>query len=394
MKIEQTLRLLCLLAVLGTAGRQPWASAADTLRAESQRVVNTCLDAPSALVTVELGEVLAADSLMLFDITLTYDFTKIVFTDLLIQGTLSEQITGIGRPILNTSIPGEARVSGFTISTPIKGNKPLFAVRGVPAADCRDSIEIGLAFVEFNPEFKRTVDVWRGDTIDVRTIARPVESISASFRTTTDTTRGLDSTVSVELIIEHASVPMTPIHVLISSSGVHTIDTVIAATDHTVIEEQTGDGNTRSMIIAPSSDSEPFVLSVLYRSTSQDTAVTESVVTLSISDSCTCLIPENGNPERWCSIVNAPRPVVSVLETVNEGSVSIRLVQGALIAQCVHGQPETMVVLDLLGREFGVPVMPSIRGLEVSAASLPIGPMMVIARCGSSESVMMTLKER
>jgi hypothetical protein len=394
MKIERILRMLCLLAVLGTAGRQSWATAADTLRAESQRVVNTCLDEPTGLITVGLGEIFAADSLMLFDITLTYDFTKIVFTDLLIQGTLSEQITGIGKPIFNTSVPGEARVSAFTISTPIKGDKPLFAVRGVPTSDCNDSIEIGLAFVEFNSEFKRTIDTVLGDVMIVRAVARQSSDIKAGFPAPTDTTRGLDSTVTVLVRVDHGSVTTMPLHLLVGCVGSHVIDTIMSANDHTVISEQTTRTEGREVTIEPSTVPEPFELYVRYRSTVEDTLASESTLTLSIRDTCSCIVPENGNPERICSIVNAPFEVVSVLETVNEGSVTIRLEHGALIAQCVHGQPDKLVVHDLLGREIGIHATPTSSGLEVPVVSLPFGPMMVTARCGGFESVMMTLKER
>ncbi len=114
--------------------------------------IDYCSKDSTFLVTIDVGSLTTADSVLLYDITLKYPATKLQFLQVLYQNTLSEALETKSYGSRDT---GEIRVYGFNVFRFISGSKPLVALLFKHKAECIDSLVVSFASLpEFNQEAK------------------------------------------------------------------------------------------------------------------------------------------------------------------------------------------------------------------------------------------------
>ncbi len=176
---------------------------ADTLSIVSHRVVDMCSSEKTWLVSVGIGEVYFSDSLMSFDIAIGYDTAKVRPTSGLVQGTLSEYMKyGDFSPFFNFRVPGQITAGGFTISTPVKGNRPIVAIVGDFVDSCSSFDTLFFPYeAEFNSEFKRTVTEYKNGTVVNVRVPRLDTKQGVWFRTDSISVTGKDSIQRTSLLV-------------------------------------------------------------------------------------------------------------------------------------------------------------------------------------------------
>ncbi len=326
--------------------------AGDTLRIESVRTVNLCSNDKTFLLTASIGEVFFSDSLMYFDITLRYDTSVIRPTQGFPQGTLAGQLEfGEYNPAYNFRTPGEIKVSAFSISTHAKGNIPLIAIGGNFVGDCHDSDSITVPTIgmfyalDFNKEFKRKV------TVDVSEIfaavAIPVikPSIGATIDTEAVHIESPDSTASFTIDLTTPELKNTRAALTVTkvpTNGI-SIDTVILVGATADSMKRIGIDTVKVYYVAPSGPLQAqVVLSASHERNNDSTTFTASVQSL---EDCGCITPAKTDSVR----VVTHKKTVSALSDVDEDSVTIRMMEDAIVVQGVHGQPGFLTVYALDG---------------------------------------------
>ena len=147
------------------------------------QTVDVCTPNRQVVVIVSLGKIEKSDSLLVFDIELKFDQSKIRFDQILTLNTLSEQFSsGIIKTTGDFSKKGFARASGGTITdNPAAGDKPLIGFLGVAEGDCADTIDVELSYIDFSEEFKKRFN----DTINAQVILKeglsPNRTVDLSF---------------------------------------------------------------------------------------------------------------------------------------------------------------------------------------------------------------------
>ncbi|NQW30575.1 MAG: hypothetical protein HQ472_08690 [Ignavibacteria bacterium] len=181
---------------------------ADTLSIVSHRVVDMCSSEKKWLLSVTLGEIYFSDSLMSFDIAIGYDTTKVRPTDGLYIGTLSEFMRyGEFSPFFNFRVPGIITAGAFTINTPVKGDKPIFALVGdfVDSCPLLDSLFFPYE-AEFNSEFKRVVTVMKETELVSTRIQMPSVFQGAWFRQDTTWLKQIGSDTICTIVLNASSI--------------------------------------------------------------------------------------------------------------------------------------------------------------------------------------------
>jgi len=114
--------------------------------------IDYCSKDSTFLVTIDIGSLTTADSVLLYDVTLKYPATKVQFLQVLYQNTLSEALETKSYGSRDT---GEIRVYGFNVFKFISGSKPLVALLFKHKAECTDSLSLSFASLpDFNQEAK------------------------------------------------------------------------------------------------------------------------------------------------------------------------------------------------------------------------------------------------
>lgn len=338
-----------MLAVFVTASTIT--TAGDTLRIESLRTANLCSDDATFLLTGSIGEVFFSDSLMYFDITLRYDTSVLRPTQGFPQGTLAGQLDfGAYNPAYDFRTRGEIGISAYSISTPAKGNIPLFAIGGDFIGDCSDSDSITVPYpidlIHFNEEYKRTVTLYVSEIFEAVSIPRDRPDLGASFNTDSVTIESPDTTVQVQAELTTSSLERTPIILTLTKSPTNgiTIDSLVLAglVPDSVIRY--GADTVKAYFTAP--DNSPLRADIAL-STSH--AITDDSTTLRLvleaNEKCGCIRPTKTDSMK----VRTHKTPVSALSDVDEDPVTIQLMEDAIEVQGVHGQPGFLTVYGLDG---------------------------------------------
>lgn len=323
--------------------------ATDTLTITSHRIVNPCSGEKRWLISADIGEVFESDSLMSFDITIGFDTSLLRPTDGLFTGTLSEQMKfGDISPGVNFRVPGEMRVSAFTITRNVKGKLPLFAVAGDYLGQCGSEDSLTLPWVpEFNQEFKK----WTRVFVSTKVISRatPVPSPEQGTNNTREVvvlSRDTPS-VNIPVVVQATSNDgsRAKVEVSIEGSRASRIDSVTSSRTDALVEINS-DRSTASIEFKVTKNTDTInvsISSMSFDSTTSD--VLKSA--LLILDSCSCSTPT----ATGSTAIRFKNPPVSVKMDLNESSsIVITSSNDNVTVKSLHGDPLKIVVSDLLGR--------------------------------------------
>ena len=377
------MRLIILLAVIAAASR--WTSVAvadDTLNIRSLRSIDVCGSEKSALIAIDLGEIYFSDSLMSFDITLSYDTTYLIPGTVLSNGTLSQQLSWMDGPFLNAAVPGELRIFGASISTPTKGNIPLVALTAdAKRLTCGVTTPLGLAYpADFNPEFKRSFGFWNGDS--VRFIARqtvnPTEGFSLEMNEIL--IGGKDSTVEI------------PIRVTTSGRNNEELIARIDFEGSGVIIDSATLGGT-AMVISQDKLSASLILTgtdTLFNGSVWLRQVTTDSITLTLTGSveataCACLVP---GKRQQVQVMTTTSTLTGTVETDIDDDPDITLINGMISLQGGHEYPMDLKVYDLYGRLVTSAFIEN-GTTTVQVQDLPPGPVFFMLTAGGRTKRMM-----
>lgn len=346
--------------------------ASDTLTLTSHRVVNTCSGEDRWLISASIGEVFDSDSLMSFDITIGYDTAFLQPTDGLFTGTLADQMKfGDISPAANFRVPGEMRVSAFTITRNVKGKQPLFAVSGTYKRGCVWSDSLTLPWnPEFNEEYKKWVKVFNSTTIEAKPF--PVQSpIQGVVEQTADLNFGtVDTAASVQIVLDLGQVSgrVSRLSVRLSDTSTATISGYRWESNVTAETVETSDS---TLIISFKSAASRDTLWVdLNRSQANKTNFDTLEAHVSIQDSCTCLIPgvSGQTVVRKDSI-----PVSTAIDFDESSQKDVLVTSDKIIIEDVHGNLLGARIFDLLGRCLIDQIIVNPRLIEIPIVQLQPG---------------------
>lgn len=108
------------------------------------------------IVFVEMGKVQVNDSLFGFDFQLIYDSKNLGITDFLTIGCLAENCTHKNAVFHGDTVRGYATRMDLN---PLRGDRPLFAIKGKVKNNCIDSALIRIDYIEFTQEYTKSVDI-------------------------------------------------------------------------------------------------------------------------------------------------------------------------------------------------------------------------------------------
>lgn len=338
--------MIALLAALTAAGSV--IAATDTLTITSHRVINVCSGEQRWLVSAYIGEVYESDSLMSFDITIGYDTSLLVPTDGLFTGTLAEQMKFADiSPAANFRVPGEMRVSGFTITRNVKGNLPLFAVAGTFKGVCGQSDSLTLPWSpEYNEEFKKWTKVFNSAWVE--SVAIPVPAAAEGIVEQTDSVKitSADTAVNVlasVLIPSNYGKQATATFAFKNNTAGRFAKCQVSNTTATI--NVSPDSSTVSIEFIANKTTDTVALEVVAKSAtgmSTDTIVS----TIQIHDTCTCSVPTS----RGTTVVNLDSQPTAINMVLNEESpTTISVMTDRIEVETVHGGPHQVRIFTIYG---------------------------------------------
>ena len=169
-------------------------------------------NAKSFVLTVNIGTMTSTDSLYGYNFQINYDSTKVILSDLLTVGTLSENcdFKSGGNDTL-----GHFRASAMMMGmTPMTGNLPLVAIQGYLKEDCydlpEDSVKITMDYLEFTNEFTYdSIAAFEDTYFPIRRNSAISESQYLKLRVMEDSLNLLDTVPTMRLYVE---IPDLSIH--------------------------------------------------------------------------------------------------------------------------------------------------------------------------------------
>lgn len=359
------------------------AVAADTLKIRSFQPIDLCSADKQGIIVIDLGEIFFGDSLMSFDITLTFDTTYLRPGSVLASGTLSDQMRWMDGPFLNAAVPGELRVFGSSFLTPVKGALPLVAMTvNAKQVTCGTLSPIVLTLpAEFNEEFRRRYDVWTPDS--VRFIARPVQRSDVGIRSDerSITLRGIDSVSTLSFTLQGDTISTTELTttIVLDHTGDVSIDSVEAP----------------GAIVETSSQRDTVTIRHLSGTTIRGTMQLRQVTndsTVSVlhmrtkSGNCACMTPMLNDS----ASVLTTRSVVNTVTDVDERP-EIEIRDNTIRIQGDHEHPIRLEIVDLLGRVVLQTALEQDQR-EMKIDQLPPGPLLIVVREGGRTKRMMEWK--
>jgi len=369
-------------------------AASDTLRVLSYRKIDMCSGERSWLISFSIGEVFASDSLQSFDITVGFDTSQITPTDLLISGTLADQMRfGDLSPFMTTVVPGELRVGGFTVTRNVRGDLPLVAVSGSYKGECGDADTFSLAYNPnsgFNAEFKGEITTFISDSIIAIAIPRVDDSQGMSFEEDTLLIQGKDSVgLSTVSISQSELVGSSMIDsITITDSDLFEIDSIWAEGIDSVRISTTGQ---TAQVFRSVSSEETGTYTVRFRSLTEERDTMTSVrISTSVTSICGCVTPMRTDE----LFLRSQHTTTSIVQRDVHESTDLRITQfsEALELQCSLGQPWRVMVVDLMGRQLAsTTVTPGITS-RLSLSPLPKGAYIVYASNGTKAQGMTIAK--
>lgn len=357
--------------------------AADTLKIRSLRTIDICSAEQRALISIDLGEIYFADSLLSFDITLSYDTTYLRPGSILASGTLSDQMRWLDGPFLNAAIPGELRLLGASLSTPVKGAFPLVAVTAdAKQAQCGVRTPISLTIPpEFNEEFRRRYEIATTDSVQfvANAVSRPDLGISSNIEDVV--IQGKDSVMSIPLQfaslgIESQDMTMT---IAVSNVEVFIIDSVNVQEADVWVSEM------RDTVVIVPTTSGPLQTGTIWLKQVTNDSATAVLRMATTTVACRCLKPTRTDSVNV--VTKAPKTTVSVVDEDSE----ITKRGNAIHIQGYHEHPILVEIIDVLGRML---LQQQLQPGEsvVNIDQLPPGPFFVIARDGGRQKRMFEWK--
>ena len=370
-------RLIILLAVMAAASR--WTSVAtadDTLNIRSLRTIDVCGSEKSALLSIDLGEIYFADSLLSFDITLSYDTTYLIPGTVLSNGTLSAQLSWMDGPIMNAAIPGEMRIFGASIMTPAKGALPLVAVTAdAKRLICGVQTPITLAYpADFNPEFRRSFATWRADTVRFEARQRADNGLGITIEEERVKLDSVGSTVSIPVRITTATKDNQYHELIITGGNGSTFDVDSVTIQNTTLD-MSADNDT---IVVPLVGQDSVMNgSIVLRQLVNDS--TTGKLSFSIrTAACACV-----RPARTDEILIETTEVLtsSVSGRDTDDDPAIIVANGLLQIQGDHEYPANVEVYDVYGRLL-LQALIEHRHETVRLPTLPPGPVVLVITSG------------
>lgn len=375
-------RFLILLAMVTMASRAASASLEDgTLTVTSMRPINRCGGPQTALIVVSIGAIDSRDSLLFFDITLSYDTSVFRPQSVLTQGTLASQMDFAGGAALNLLVPGEARIYAGSLLRPAAGNLPLYAFTGpviLPQA-CGTFMPFRMEYEpEFNSEFKKLYPNRVLSGIQFVTVPRQVATQGVQIDADSVIVADKDSVSTVVVTVHPEEMVGDTVTVLseIDDGSVANFTDQMEVTPqdlrYTVVE-RTSD---RTMIRFVSTGTPvTFTQHVHGRLAERITSVRVSAT----ADTCSCTTPLL----RDTAVIRVDRVIqTTVGSAVTDSGTDERdgtmIVAGRTVH--IHGSheyPRTVLIVDMLGRTL---LRQTCRTGEttIDLDGLPRGPVMII----------------
>jgi hypothetical protein len=321
--------LLVMALLVVTSGAQP---AKRTLQVRTARVVNDCNETEKTwLCSIDMGQVFFSDSLMLFDILISFDSTVVSPETILATGTLADQLRSFDGPLLTKPYPGEARLAGFNTGRQTFGNLPLIAFSGSFLKECEQKSFITISEALFNEEFQsKYVIELTSDTV-IQTVVPNVTPIS-EFLIGKDSTI-VEDTSAFTFSYEVAPSFSTHEHVSLSIDTSN-IDNMRIYAD---LEEMAVQDN---RVIMPKNWERLTINGIR----NQDTAL-EAVVTIRLNgyeDTCQCQQPTF----RKSHIIKKVKTTSVAFEKRTDKHISL----DGNEMQFDFQEPYTVTVLDIVGR--------------------------------------------
>lgn len=377
-------RFLILLAALVAVSRMTSvAVAADTLRIRSFQLIDMCSADKQGIIVIDLGEIYFGDSLMSFDITLTFDTTHLRPGTVLASGTLSDQMRWMDGPYLNAAVPGELRVFGSSFLTPVKGAQPLVAMTvNAKQVECGTISPVVLTLpAEFNEEFRRRYEFWTPDT--VRFISRPVQRPDVGIRSDerSITLNGPDSVSRLSFTLHSDTAGSTTLVTAFAlenpgNVSVDSIDVPAATVEFS--------SNRDSITVSYTAGSK-IRGSMLLRQLTTDSTVSMVRMTTRAGD-CACITPTMADS---VYIETTKQVVNTVTDTDERSEIEIR--GNTIRLQGDHEHPIQLEVVDLLGRVVLWTTLDEGQR-EVTIDQLPLGPLFIVTRESGRTKRMMEWK--
>lgn len=153
-----------------------------SVKLNSYYSIDACASAKEVLITLDIGEIAKTDSLFGFNFGLKFDSSKVKFTSLITQNTLSEFFDTKGFSVY----PEDSVFSGYAANLnvalpPASGKLPMVAILGEWKTDCPDSTNIWIEYIEFTEEFKKHVLVGDALTIASKVKDKAERKLTLSF---------------------------------------------------------------------------------------------------------------------------------------------------------------------------------------------------------------------
>lgn len=135
-------------------------------------------------VLLKIGEISKSDSLYGFDLEIKYDPSKISFSNVITQNTMSEffeikHFTILSEDSLVFGTAGHVN----PLLQPYEGDQPLIGLYGNWIGDCSDTSEITISYINFFDEFKREVVKYESIKITSEVFDKPSRLLEYSFDT-------------------------------------------------------------------------------------------------------------------------------------------------------------------------------------------------------------------
>lgn len=141
--------------------------------------VDLCSKDSTFILTVNLGTLKTEDSLLLYDMSLSFPLSRARFIQVLYSNTLSAGLEYKDHVVTARNV---LRVYGFNVSSPIVGSAPLFAALFKVVGACTDSIPIGFNSVpDANPEAKVYYRSLEGTPVPLKIQDSPLRSLKFEF---------------------------------------------------------------------------------------------------------------------------------------------------------------------------------------------------------------------
>lgn len=347
-------------------------AASDTLTLTSHRIVNACSGEQRWLISASIGEVFDGDSLMSFDITIGFDTSKLRPTDGLFTGTLAEQMKFADiSPAANFRVPGEMRVSGFTITRNVKGALPLFAVTGDFKQACNIIDSLTLPWQpEYNEEFKVATKVFVSS--DVKRVTLPKADVTQGVFTGTElieftvgdsikrvsTTLGLEKSGGKKVKAVYHLRDSTCARIVNFHSTVQ-VDSSLISPDSTQLELH--------FVASGRIDTVDIEMHAEVKEAVETDTLTGAVYVL---DSCSCSTPTAASQT---NIIVNNKPVSVKMDLNEDPLIRIRFLPESITIESVHGDPQQVRVFDMFGRIAAESVMNTQTSMELPTQTLSPG---------------------